>query len=391
MKLYRLFVEQLPVRSVATDSDLHLLNQTESRRVGSTRRVLMLTAAALSVLGFLGYYLPVYNYPELFPSEVVTLPFMGASFLLPWGKVLWCVLLTSIELFLLVLLNLVGVHEMGVATGFINAQHKSVQVESLLEIGLERKNRAVTRYGIDPFQGLNKSALFLFNVVLRLKGWLGTQVIRFLLRLLLGRYAVRVLLDFAGLPLYMAINAYSVHACLREARVIIMGQTVIGRLMQRMPRPELSPVEKHLLYDTLQYIAISKRDFHQNHYLLTKQLLEFFNVPSEKQHLLSDDYPERLACASEGIRSLCQLVMLLGFILDGHLSGREVLKLRQAHRDGLLRESYQDVRRYVRDFVNGSGVDMWTSIYLARIRETRQAEDSAVELRCVSQSSSDLR
>ena len=40
--------------------------------------------------------------------------------------------------------------------------------------------------------------LFLFNLVYRLKGFLANQAVRYLTRLLLGRYAVRALLDFAG-------------------------------------------------------------------------------------------------------------------------------------------------------------------------------------------------
>jgi hypothetical protein len=45
-----------------------------------------------------------------------------------------------------------------------------------------------------------------------------------------------------------------------------------------------------LVYDTLQYIAISKRDFHQNHYLLTRELLELWHVPAEARHPLPADY-----------------------------------------------------------------------------------------------------
>ena len=60
--------------------------------------------------------------------------------------------------------------------------------------------------------------LFLFNLVLRLKGWLANQAVRYLVRLLLGRYAVRALLDFAGVPLYMAINAYAAYAVFSQGR-----------------------------------------------------------------------------------------------------------------------------------------------------------------------------
>src|SRR5262249_24313964 len=164
-----------------------------------------------SVFGFLAYYLPIYCYPQWFPAAQVSLPFLNAPLRLAWGAFLWGIAMALLELWGLVFLNLASVHEIAVTTGFLNADNKTEKGESLIKIGLEIRSPDVRRYGIDPFQGLNKWLLFLFNLVFRLKGWLGNKVIRFLTRLLLGRYAVRSVLDFAGMPLYMAINAYAVY------------------------------------------------------------------------------------------------------------------------------------------------------------------------------------
>ena len=167
--------------------------------------MLVAAAAILAILGFVGYYLPVYLAPQRFPSATVALPLLGPV-RVPWGELGWAVLLTTIELFVLTLLNMVGVHEIAVATGFLTADTKPGRMPDLLSIGLERKTAEVTQYGIDPFEGLHPWMLFLFNLMLRLKGWLANQAVRYLVRLLLGRYAVRALLDFAGVPLYMRGN-----------------------------------------------------------------------------------------------------------------------------------------------------------------------------------------
>lgn len=362
--LFNRFYQRLPVRNIGADEYLHLLNDKENGHIRRSLRLAMLAAALLSVIGFLTYYLPVYRFPHLFPSASVTAPLVGSVIRLPWAELVWCPLLTSVELYLLTLLNIFGAHEIAIATGFITSATKLERAKPLLQIGLERKTTEVSRYGIDPFQGLNKSLLFLFNIALRLKGWFANQTVRFLVRLLLGRYAVRALLDFAGMPIYMAINAYSVYAVMREARVIIMGQTLIGLLIRRLPRRELSASEQELLYDTLQFIAVSKRDFHQNHYLLTRALLEFFQIPSETYHQLPDDYPEKLKQAPAAIAALCRLVILLGFILDGHISWRERLRLQKLNQLHVLNESYADLKHYARDFLNGAGVDAWSEAYL---------------------------
>jgi hypothetical protein len=351
---------------LGADEHLHVLNDEEIRHVRSYERGLLLAAAGLSVLGFLTYYLPIYWYPYLFPAAELKIPFAGVA-RFPWSEILWCVGLTSVELVLLVLLNIAGVHHIAVATGFINAQTKAERTSALLLIGLETKAKQVTQYGIDPFQGLNKWVLLLYNVMFRLKGWLGNQVIRYLVRLLLGRYAVRTVLDFSGLPVYMMINALAVYTVLREARVIIMGQALIAMTLKRLPQRQLSAPEKILLYDTLQYIAISKRDFHENHYVLTRNLLEHFDIPCEPCHHLPHDYLERLGRAPTGIAALCQFVILLGFVLDGHFTVRERFKLGALNRLGIIRESHRAVKRYARDFLNGAGVESWSEGYLTRV------------------------
>jgi hypothetical protein len=367
------FYQKLPSRNTGADEQLHLLNEAEIRRLHQRQRLVMAIAAMLSVVGFLTYYLPVYRFPRLFPSIEMAIPPVGAAIRLPWAELLWCVSLTSIELYMLTLLNIFGAHEIAVATGFITGATKPERADAILQIGLEKKTMEVNRYGIDPFQGVDRRLLFLFNAVLRLKGWFANQVLRFLGRLLLGRYAVRAVLDFAGMPIYMAINAYSVHAVMREARVIIMGQTLIDLLIARLPRRELSAAEKELLYDTLQYIAVCKRDFHQNHYLLTKALLEFFHIPAEKYHCLPDDYAERLKQATAAPAALCQLIILLGFILDGRVSWRERMRIRQMNRLGILKESRADLKRYARDFLNGAGVDSWSEKYLICLRPSSRS------------------
>jgi hypothetical protein len=216
----------------------------------------------------------------------------------------------------------------------------------------------VTRYGIDPFEGLHPWTLFLFNLVLRLKGFLANQAVRYLTRLFLGRYAVRTLLDFSGVPIYMAINAYATYAVLREAKVVLMGPDAIRHLAQRLAGRDLAPAERALVYDTLQYVAVSKRDFHRNHYLLTKELLELWRIPPESRHPLPKDYLERLQGAPPPVRAVCDVLILAGFILDGQLSWRERLRLRRLNARGILSVRGGDVKRQLRAFLSGEGLPL---------------------------------
>ncbi len=362
-RLFNRFYHALPVRAAGSDDQVHLLNAAERRRLRHANLLLMALGAGLSIAGFLAYYLPLYRYPQFFPALAMPL---GVR--LPWAELLWCVLLSLVEIWLLTLLNLAGVHETAVAVGWLTPATKGELRGALLAIGLEQKSDEARRYGIDPFQGLQPWLLLLANLLLRLKGWLANQVVRQSLRVLLGRYAVRTLLDFAGMPIYMALNAWSVYAVMREARVIIMGQVVVRLLLERLPPRALPPREQALLYDTLQFIAISKRDFHQTHALLTRELLARFGIPVEAAHPLPEDYYERLRQAPERTRALCQLVIRLGFMLDGNLSWRERRRLRALNERGVLPESYAELRQAMRDFLAGRGIEAWCAADLASLR-----------------------
>ena len=103
---------------------------------------------------------------------------------------------------------------------------------------------------------------------------------------------------------------------------------------------------------------MSKRDFHQNHYLLTRELLDLWRVPAEPRHPLPADYLERLAGAPLPAKALCQALILSGFVLDGQLSWRELRRLDAMQRSGILSDRPADVRRRLRQFLAGGGLPL---------------------------------
>lgn len=354
--LFRRFFDRLPLRASASDGQLHLLSDAELDAVRSTHRTAVASAAAMSVVGFLLYFMPVYSAPELFPTVNVTL--FGSEIAFPWAETLWGLLLMVIEIYALVLLNLWGVHEIAAATGLLGPHNKADVAGALIDIGLENKHRGLLQYGIDPFLGVNPWLLFLVNLLLRLKGWLGSKILRYAVQRLLGRFAVREVLDFAGMPIYMAINAWSTHAVLHEAKVIIMGQKLVEHLCVRLPA-DLAPQaeDKALLHDTFRFIAVSKRDFHQNHYALTKALVERYAIEVGPDRGSLDDYLERLAAAPEQLRRAAVLLIVIGFLLDGQISWRERRRIRELAERGVFRYTAQEVQAMCRDFVRGAGIE----------------------------------
>lgn len=362
--LFRRFFDRLPVPTALTDGQLHLLSEVELRAVRRTHRLAVTAAAGLSVVGFVAYFLPVYTAPELFPLTTVT--FRGSELALPLVETVWGLLLMVIEIYALVLLNVWGVHQIAAAAGLLRAHNKADVAGTLLDIGLENKHRGLLEYGIDPYLGMSKGLLFTINLVLRLKGWLGSKLLRYAVQRLLGRFAVREVLDFVGMPIYMAINAWSTHSVLHEAKVIIMGQKLIEELCLRLPA-DLVPgtADKALLYDTLRFIAVSKRDFHRNHYALTRALVERYAITVDPQQRSLDDYLTRLADAPERLRRAAVLLIVLGFVLDGQLSWRERRRIRTLAERRVFAFTADEVATMCRDFVRGTGVEQLLARQLA--------------------------
>ena len=355
---YNLFYRLLPVKKVSVDESLFLLSDEEIKSIKRKERFAVWTAAFIGAIGVLLLYVPQYVSPHWFPQIPIVL--LGKAFKLPLVAILYSLVLVYIEILLLTFLNIYCIHEVAVATGFLNAINKkdTEKRKLMLNIGLEKRDKSLLKYGIDPLQGLNKKRLMAWNLLLALKATLSNMLFKFIVQRLLGRYAIRAVQDLAGIPIFAAWNAWGTRTILRQARVVIMGQNLIEMLCARI-RNDQEPTEefKELLYDTLQYVAVSKRDFHQNHFVLTKNLFLIYNIKPKEYHWLQKDYLHKLEHAPVGQKEICQLLIIVGFILDGYISLRELMKINELQKAKLLDVTDKEIYQYRKDFVNGKGIE----------------------------------
>lgn len=364
--VYNLFYRLLPIRKVNTDNHLFLLNEAEIKAIRQKENIAVWLAAIIGALGVIILYVPQYNFPHWFPD--ISISIFGKIVSIPVAMLMYSVVLVIIEIILLTLLNIWCAHEIAVATGFLTYENKKSTDKRtlLLDIGLEKKNKQILTYGIDPLQGINKKALLAWNFFFILKATLSNMLFKILIQRLLGRYAVKAVQDFAGIPVFAGWNAYGTRVILKEARVIIMGQNVIEVVVAAIRKDQQpTPYFKDLLYDTLQYIAISKRDFHQNHFILTKNLFEIYSISPKKAHWLEEGYFKKLHAAGKEEKEVCQLLITIGFLLDGKLSMREKMQINELRREGLLEMDITLIKKYQQDFLNGRGIDGLIKTYIA--------------------------
>jgi hypothetical protein len=356
--IYNLFYRLLPVKKVNTDAQLFLLSEEEIKTIRNKETIAVWVAAFFGAMGVILLYVPQYLLPQWFPLTPVSL--FGKKFDVPVIMLVYTLVLVVIEIILLTLLNIWCAHEIAVATGFLNYQSKKEDNKRnlLINIGLEKKNKEILKYGIDPLQGINKKALLTWNFFFILKATLSNMLFKVFIQRALGRYAVKAVQDFAGIPIFAAWNAYGTKVILKEARIIIMGQNLIEEVCQQI-RKDQEPAEgfKNLLYDTLQYIAVSKRDFHQNHYILTKNLFEIYNIEPKDAHWLEEGYYKKLHAAGKEEKEVCQLLIAIGFLLDGKLSLNERTQIKELQKEKLLDMDVDEIKKYQLDFLNGRGIE----------------------------------
>jgi hypothetical protein len=148
---------------------------------------------------------------------------------------------------------------------------------------------------------------------------------------------------------------------LRESRIVIMGLNLLERFGAELNSfRSLSEEEKTLLYDTLQLIAVSKRDYHQNHYVLSKMVMDRFSVPVEPEHTISPAYLREITIAEKSFRSLKEKIIILGLIIDGHISKREKKRIEELQAAGAIRSGTQQITAIKDSFVYGKGIDVNT-------------------------------
>ncbi len=361
--LYHKFFHALPIRVVTTDDDLHLLSPEELHLVRQTERWALFGSVLIELVAYIIIFLPIYEFPDFSESQTLNLggPFIHVTGKFHWAKDGWMFLVTVVELYVLLLLNLAAVHGIAVATGYIKRNQMAQETSGLIRIALEGRFSELQQFGIDPYEQMNPWMLYLFIIFNRLKGLIGGVIARAVISNVFGREIMRVYLDFSGMPIYMAINMYTTYAILRNARVVVMGQTSIEIVRRHLPATPLSPWELGLVYDSLQFIAVNKRDFHANHYYLTKAIVDHFGIEVEATHPLPVDFLEKLKAVRQPVADICRLIIVLGFLLDGTLSWRERRQLAVLRQQGILALSYADLEKYRRQFVDGQGLDGITS------------------------------
>lgn len=349
---------ELPGQSLES---LHLLVDQEVIKIRKEVIITLFFAALFGTIGVLALYLPQFYFPEYFYEYKVVFPFSTEPVGIPVVSIVYGVILVYIELSLLMALNIRTVFKIAEVCGFPDKSDPDYEkhLESLMRVGLEKDDKSDATYGIDPMQGASEWTLFIFLIIARLKATISNYVIKMILRKVFGRYVLRMVIDIAvGVPIFAFWNAYASYIVIQETKVRIMAPTLIRQLCRNLfERYQHTPEFTEYIYDTLQYIAMSKRKYHHNHFLLAKNILLAFNIPVKEIHLLNEDYFEKIKIAKPEIKEGVIQLLLIGFIIDGNLSSQEKRTVVKLYQDKIIPYDLSKIKAWIHSFVEGKGLD----------------------------------
>lgn len=315
----------------------------------------------IGALGVLLLFTPVHLFPELFKSSPVKIPFVNYTYDLSVAELLYGFLLVGIEIWLLIKADLKIVSKIAAIYGYepqTNLQKVEPETEELIKIGLGKDRKKFTEIGINPYQTLPKIGLILLRLLFLIKAFLSNFVFRVLIKKVLGRIAVRSVTDFAALPIYAFWNAYSASIIIRRADMRMHAQNLMqeaGEYFYTIYKQH--PQIKNLIYDTLEFVAITKKNFYPTDYLFANHILKLFGIPLKKEHILSADYLENVKKSPDDVREAIGKIMILAFLIDGKFGLLEKRTLKKLKDQNIIPYNMDMIEKWTKEYVSGKGFD----------------------------------
>ena len=97
----------------------------------------------------------------------------------------------------------------------------------------------------------------------------------------------------------------------------------------------------------------------------TEPINQYALYTPKENHWLEKGYYQKLHAAGKEEKEVCQLLICVGFILDGRLSLNEKLQIRELQQEGLISLSVDRIKQYQKDFLNGRGIQGLIRTYIA--------------------------
>lgn len=342
------------------NEELYTLSEDERLQLRKIKIRTYLKAGSAGFLGIALLYIPYHIWEEtLFPKRSFNLPFMDNPVELEVEFLIYSLILVFLEIWYLTYINIVAVDAISKTCGSPNPNDELYEkhLEDLINIGLDKKQKEITKLGLNPYDGLSKWGVFAFQTLIRLKATLSGFLWKIVVGRILGRYAFRMLVDLLGGPLYAFWNILGARKIMNEARVRVMAPPLIKNFVELIAEENSTDPEfKKALINGLQIVATSKRAFHYNHFLLASSLLNRFDITIHPETDFDENFLRNIDNLNKNTKKAVVKLIVFGIIIDGKLSLVEKNTLIKLHRENVLPYSFEEVKQWSKDYYDGKGL-----------------------------------
>lgn len=346
--------------AVQDGDELFLLSEKEVNQLKIIRRNTFIQAGLAGILGVLFLYVPYHFFDKsLFPVIKIWLPIYNNYLDVEVAFLLYSGVLVLLEIWYLTYINIRAVSSISHTCGHPNPTDSNYEhnLNALISVGIEKREKELESIGINPYQGLSKTRVIIFQFLLKLKAAVSNMLFRVLVKKMLGRYALRFVLDFAGIPVYAFWNIWGARKAMNEARIRVMAPPLIIKLTE-----ELYVVQKdnqefiNSIYECLQLISESKRSFHYNHFLLSITVLNKFGIEINSELKYNENFISEIAEKSALTQVGIEKLFVFGILIDGKISRREKKAIRYLSERKVLTRTEDIIQKWASDYFNGKGI-----------------------------------
>jgi len=323
----------------------------------------LLTAALYGALGVAFLYIPQYIFTDSFSKVEYTIPFINYKFELSVFELLYGFVLVGIEIWLLMKGDLKAVSKIAAVYGY-NAKNKNFEAEELALIGLGKDRNRFTEVGINPYQNFSKTGVLFLRLLFLIKAMLSNFIFKIIIKRVLGRLAIRAVVDLAGIPIYAVWNAYASSIVIRKTDMRMKSMKQMSKTGKYFSDKYKDNKEfTELIYDTFEYIAVTKKSFYPTDYIFAKHFFNIFNIKIEEEHKLSENYFEKLKSLPDDIKLAVGQILILGFLLDGKIGGFEIGIINKLKKNNIIPYSLNHIKQWTKHYKLGNGFDEMFNSY----------------------------
>jgi len=319
------------------------------------KRKTLSLAALYGTLGVLFLYIPQYIFPEYFANSEYTLPLINYKIEFSVFGLFYGFILVGIEIWYLMIGDLKSTSEIAALYGF-NPTEKETETKELVKIALNKDRKKYTEVGINPYQNFSKSGLLLIRLMYLVKAFLSNFVFKIIIKRVIGRLAIREVVDMAGIPIYAFWNAYASAQIIRKTDMRMKTSQMILKVSEHFKTKYAENKQfTKLLYDTFEYIALTKKSFYPSDLIFAKHFLKTFNIKIKTEHRLSENYFETVKTLPSDIKLGIGQLLVLGFLLDGKIGTFEIKIIKKLNENEIIPYTIDEIKTWTKNYKNGNG------------------------------------